>query len=86
MQCIRLLQKKLCLAIQFINFSAQKIDGITFKTYGIVIMAFSVIDQANKIKLFEKIFLVANVSSDVVFGMFFLILSGANIDFLKKEL
>ena len=47
---------------------------------------FSVIDQVDKIKFFEEIFLVTNVSSDVVFGMLFITLSGANIDFPKREL
>ena len=51
-----------------------------------IIAVFSVIDQVNKIKFFEKIFLMANVSPNVVIRMFFLILSGANVDFLKKEL
>ena len=50
------------------------------------VAAFSVIDKANRVKSFEKTFLVANVSSDVVFGMLFLTLSGVNIDFLGWEL
>ena len=43
-------------------------------------------DQANKIRFFEKIFLVANISLDIVFGMPFFILSDADIDFQKREL
>ena len=51
-----------------------------------MIAAFSMTDQANKIRFFEEIFLIANVSPDVVFGMFFFILNNINIDFLKREL
>ena len=43
-------------------------------------------DQAKKIKFFEEIFLVANISPDVVLGIFFFILSGVDVDFLKKKL
>ena len=36
--------------------------------------------------LFEETFLVANVSPDMVFGMLFLTLSGADVNFLKRKL
>ena len=78
--------EKLSLMIQITNVSTQKIDGITLKTYGMVVTAFSVTDQASKVSFFEKTFLVVNISPDVVFWMLFLTLSGANIDFLKREL
>ena len=52
----------------------------------IMVAAFSVTDQADKVRFFEEIFLVANVSPDVVFRMSFLTLSGANVDFSKREL
>ena len=51
-----------------------------------VVAAFTVINQANKVRFFEKTFLVANFSPDVVLRILFLILSGVNVDFLKKEL
>ena len=51
-----------------------------------VVAAFSIIDQADRIRFFEKTFLVAYISLDVVLGMPFLTLSGADIDFPKKEL
>ena len=51
-----------------------------------MIAAFSVTDQAERVKFFEETFLVANVSPDVVLRMLFLTLSGANIDFSKREL
>ena len=78
--------KRLGLVVQTTNVGAQKIDCTTFETYGIVVAAFSVTNQADKVKFFEKTFLVANVSPDVVLGMPFFTLSGADVDFLKRKL
>ena len=78
--------KRLGLVIQTINVGAQKINGTTFETYRMVVAAFLVTDQANKVKFFEEIFLVVNISPDVVFGMSFLTLSDADVNFLKREL
>ena len=78
--------EKLGLVIQITNIGTQKINGTIFETYKMVVAAFSVIDQANRVRFFEKTFLVAYVSPDIVFGMLFLTLSGADIDFLKRKL
>ena len=78
--------KRLGLEVQTINIGAQKIDGTTFEIYEMVVAAFSVTDQADRIKFVEEIFLVINISPDVVFGMLFLILSSADINFPKKKL
>lgn len=78
--------KKLSLIVQSTNVGIQKIDYIVFETYEIIVAVFSVIDQANKVKFFEKIFLMANISSDIVFEMFFLTINDANINFLKRKL
>ena len=51
-------------------------------TYGIVVAAFSLIDKAKQVKFFEKTFLVPNISPEIVFGILFLTLSSADIDFL----
>ena len=51
-----------------------------------VIAAFLVTNQADKIRFFEETFLVANISPDVVLEMPFLTLSSANVNFLKREL
>ena len=53
---------------------------------GMVVAAFSVVDKANRVKFFEETFLVANVSPEVVFGMPFFTLSGADVDFSGREL
>ena len=50
--------------------------------YKIEVAVFLIIDQANQIRFFEKTFLIANISSKMVFVMFFLVLSNTNIDFL----
>ena len=68
------------------DMGAQKIDGTILETHGMVVAAFSVEDKANQVRFFEETFLVANVSPEVVLGMLFLILSGADIDFLGREL
>ena len=72
--------------IRATNVGAQKIDGTTLETYEMVVAAFSVTDQADKIRFFEKTFLVANVSLDMVLGMPFFTLSSANVNFPKKKL
>ena len=55
-------------------------------THGIVVAAFSVVDKANRVRFFEETFLVANVSPKVVFGMPFLTLSNADVDFSGRDL
>ena len=78
--------EKLGLVVQSTNIGAQKIDGTIFEIYRMVVAAFSVIDQANKVKFFKKTFLVVNISPDIVVKILFLSLSNANVDFPKKEL
>ena len=78
--------KKSGLVMRITNIGAQKIDGTTLETYKMVVAVFSVTNQANRIKFFEKTFLVANVSPDIVFGIPFFTLSSADVDFLKREL
>lgn len=57
-------------------------DGIVINTDRIVVAVFLKIDQANRVKLLKKSFLMTNISSKVVLGMLFIILSGINIDYL----
>ena len=65
---------------------AQKIDGTTLETYGMIVATFLIEDKANRIRFFEETFLVANVSPEVVLEMPFLTLSGADVDFSGREL
>ena len=78
--------ERLGLVIQTINVGAQKIHSTISETYRMVVAAFLVTDQASRVKFFEKTFPIANVSLDVVFGMLFFILNGADVNFPKKEL
>ena len=78
--------EKLGLVVRTTNVGAQKIDGTTLEIYGMVVAAFLVTDQADRVRFFEEIFLVANISPDVVLGMSFLTLSGADVDFPKRKL
>ena len=78
--------KKLGFTIRPTDVGAQKIDGITLETHRMVVAAFLVKDKANRVRFFEETFLVVNISLEVVFGILFFILSGADIDFLGCEL
>ena len=80
------LARELGLPIRPTDVGAQKIDGTLLDTFGMVVAAFSVEDKANRVRFFEETFLVANVSPEVVLGMSFLTLSGADVDFLGREL
>ncbi len=53
------------------NVEAQKIDGTTFKIYGIVVSTFSVLDKDDRERVFEENFLLADVKSEVVLGISF---------------
>ena len=64
----------------------QKIDGNMLDTYGMVVAAFLVQDKASWVRFFEKTFRIANVSPEIVFGVPFLTLNSANIDFLEYKL
>ena len=55
-------------------------------THGMLVAAFSVEDKANQVRFFEETFLVANVNPEIVLGMPFLTLSGADVDFLGWKL
>ena len=77
---------ELGLPIRYTDIGAQKIDGTMLDTYEMVVTAFSVTGKANWVKFFEEIFLVANVSPEMVIGMPFLTFSSADIDFLGRKL
>ena len=74
--------QELGLFIRPTNVGAQKIDGIMLNTYKIVVVVFLVTNKVNQVRFFEKAFLLANISLKVVVEMFYLTLSGADIDFL----
>ena len=78
--------KQLGLHIRPTNVGSQKIDGTMLDIYGIIVAPFSVENKANQVRFFAEIFLVVNVSPELVFGIPFLTLSNADIDFSGREL
>ena len=57
------------------NVGAQKIDGTILDPYGIVVSIFSMLDKNGKERYFEESFLFAEVKSEIVFAILFLMLS-----------
>lgn len=49
-------------------------------------MAFLIVNQANKIRFFKKTFLIVNIILKILFEIYFFILNNINIDFLKQKL
>ena len=78
--------RELSLSIRLTEVRIQKINGTMLDTNEIVVIAFLVTNKAYQVRFFKETILVANISLKVVFGILFLILSGANIDFLDREL
>ena len=78
--------RELGLPIGITDVGAQKIDGTMLDTFGMVVAAFSVTNKANQVRFFEETFLMANVSPELVLGMLFLTLSGADVDSSGREL
>ena len=78
--------RELGLLIRSIDVRAQKIDGTTLDTFKMVVIVFSVTDKANQVRFFKKTFLIDNISPEIVLGMRFLSLSGANVNFLGWKL
>ena len=77
---------QLGLQIRKTNFGAQKIDGTTLETYGMVVSTFFVPDIDVKERFFEENFLLADVKPDIVLGMPFLTMNNVNVDFQAQNL
>ena len=77
---------KLGLKVRQINVRAQKIDGSTLETFKIVLASFQVKDKLGRAQFFQEIFLLADISVEMVLRILFLTLSNANIQFNKKKL
>ena len=73
--------KKLGLKTRKTNVGAQKIDGSTLETFGMVIADFQVKDKGGRPRFFQEIFLVADTKFEVILGMPFLKLSNADVVF-----
>ena len=77
---------KLGLQVQKTDTGAQKIDGSTLETFGMVLADFQVEDKLGRVRFFQETFLLADISAEVVLGMPFLTLSNADVQFVEKEL
>ena len=72
---------KLGLKVRPTNVKAQKIDGSTLQTFEMVLASFQVEDTLRRARFFQKTFLLADFSVEVVLGMPFLTLTNADIKF-----
>ena len=77
---------RLGLRARHTNVGAQKIDGSTLQTFGMVLANFRMEDKLGRTRFFQETFLLADISVEVVLGMPFLILSNTNVQFVEKEL
>ena len=77
---------KLGLKVRPTDVGAQKNDGSTIETFGMVLASFQVEDKLGRTCYFQKTLLLADISMVVVLGMPFLTLSNADIQFAEKEL
>ena len=68
------------------DVGAQKIDGSTLSTHGMVLATFQVEDKHGRTRFFQETFLVADTAMEVVLGMPFLALSKVEINFAEREL
>ena len=70
---------KLGLQVRKTDIRAQKIDGSTLETFEMVLADFQVGDKLGRARFFQETFLLADISAEVVLGMFFLNLSNADV-------
>lgn len=69
------------LRIYFTDVKTKKIDGSTLLTYGTMLANFQFEDKQEKIRFFQKIFLVLNIAMKIILEMLFLALSNLEINF-----
>ena len=68
------------------NVGAQKINGTTLETYGMVVSIFSLLDKDNQERFFEKSFLLADIKPNTVLRISFLIMSKTDVGFQARNL
>ena len=77
---------KLGLKVCPIDVGAQKVDAPIFEILGMVLASFLVEDKLGRARFFQKTFLLANISVEIVLGMPFFTLNNADIQVVEKEL
>ena len=70
---------KLGFQVRKTNIEAQKIDGSTLETFGMVLADFQVEDKLGRARFFQETFLLADISAEVVLSMPFLTFSNADV-------
>lgn len=80
------MQKKPDLHIYRTGMYSQKIDSSRLEAYKMVIALFQVNDQDKKDCLFKKKFLLTDISMNIAFRLFFLILSNIEVNFNNREI
>ena len=77
---------KLGLKVCSTDVKAQKIDGSTLQTFGMVLASFQVEGKLGWARFFQESFLLADTIVEVVLSMPFLTLSNADVSFSEQEL
>ena len=78
--------RKLRFKIRRTIIGAQKINGFTLETFGMIIADFQVENKASRPRFFQEIFLVVDTKFKVILGMPFLKISNADMSFGEKIL
>lgn len=78
--------KKLEIQTQKTNMRVQKTDNSSLAIYCMVIGGFEISNKLGRDYFSQKKFLLADISVNVVLGMFFLTLSNADVLFINQEL
>ena len=73
--------QKLGLKVQKTNIRAQKIDSSALKTLKIVIADFQIENKTGRPRFFQEIFLMIDITFEVILEIFFLKLSNADVLF-----
>lgn len=72
---------KLGLISKKISVKTQKIDGLSFVTYGMALAGFFLQNYLRRIWFFNKTFLLVNTNIEVVLRMFFILLNNRDFQF-----
>lgn len=77
--------KNLGLHICKMNVRIDKIDSSKLETWGMIIVLVQIDAKNNLSRFYRKIFLLANISRNIAFGIFFLNLSNFEINFTNVK-
>lgn len=76
---------KLDFRVRHTNIRANKIDGPIFEAFKMVLASIQMGDKLRRAQFFQKTFLLANISMEVIFEILFLTLSNSDIQFAMKK-